>query len=196
MDKVNCELYRFIVELKLRARFAHQCRRMDDNRPCSRSTSFTSTSVVKDVKGTGDPKGIIDAVGRRQSAWRHDYEERLFALFDVLSVMRSAGSNTRKDLHWYEGTWYPVFSSANLTCRRNGGVKPAICHKVLTLRRHLPVAGAHLHLFKTVLIETHSSLFGGKVLTDETSHDFFNVPKLHPTHRWKRLLPISVPVPS
>ena len=68
MDKVNCELYRFIVELKLRARFAHQCRRMDDNRPCSRSTSSTSTSVVKDVKGTGDPEGIIDAVGRRQSA--------------------------------------------------------------------------------------------------------------------------------
>jgi hypothetical protein len=51
-------------------------------------------------------------------------------------------------------------------------------------------------LFKTDRIETHSSLFGGKVLTDEKSHDFFNVPKLHPTHRWKRLLPISVSVPS
>jgi hypothetical protein len=50
--------------------------------------------------------------------------------------------------------------------------------------------------YKTVRIETHSSEFGGKVLTDEKSLDFFNVPKLHPTHRWKRLLPISVPVPS
>ena len=49
---------------------------------------------------------------------------------------------------------------------------------------------------KTVRIETYTSRFGGKVLTDEKSHDFFNVPKLHPTHRWKRLLPISVPVPS
>jgi hypothetical protein len=51
-------------------------------------------------------------------------------------------------------------------------------------------------LCKTVRIETYTSRFGGKVLTDEKSHDFFNVPKLHPTHRWKRLLPISVPVPS
>jgi len=33
-------------------------------------------------------------------------------------------------------------------------------------------------------------------VTDEKSLDFFNVPKLHPTHRWKRLPPISVPVPS
>ncbi len=49
---------------------------------------------------------------------------------------------------------------------------------------------------KTVRIEMYTSRFGGKVLTDEKSHDFFNVPKLHPTHRWKRLLPISVPVPS
>jgi hypothetical protein len=49
---------------------------------------------------------------------------------------------------------------------------------------------------KTVRIKTHSLLFGGKVLTDEKLHDFFNVPKLHPTHRWKRLLPISVSVPS
>ena len=48
----------------------------------------------------------------------------------------------------------------------------------------------------TVRIETYSSRFGGKVLTDEKLLDFFNVPKLHPTHRWKRLLPISVPVPS
>jgi hypothetical protein len=48
---------------------------------------------------------------------------------------------------------------------------------------------------KTVRIETYTMLFGGKVLTDEKSLDFFNVPKLHPTHRWKRLLPISVPVP-
>ena len=38
--------------------------------------------------------------------------------------------------------------------------------------------------------------FGGKVLTDEKLLDFFNVPKLHPTHRWKHLLPISVSVPS
>jgi hypothetical protein len=49
---------------------------------------------------------------------------------------------------------------------------------------------------KTVRIETYTSRFGGKVLTDEKSHDFFNVPKLHPTHRLKCLLPISVPVPS
>jgi hypothetical protein len=53
-----------------------------------------------------------------------------------------------------------------------------------------------MNTHKTDRIETHSSLFGGKVLTDEKSHDFFNVPKLHPTHRWKRLLPISVSVPS
>jgi hypothetical protein len=45
-------------------------------------------------------------------------------------------------------------------------------------------------------IETHSSRFGGKVLMDEKLHDFFNVPKLHPTHRWNRPLSISVPVPS
>ena len=32
---------------------------------CSRSTSSTWGCVVKDVKGTGDLKGIIDAVGRR-----------------------------------------------------------------------------------------------------------------------------------
>ena len=33
---------------------------------CSRSTSSTSGSVVKkDVKGTGDPEGIMDAVGRQ-----------------------------------------------------------------------------------------------------------------------------------
>ena len=50
-------------------------------------------------------------------------------------------------------------------------------------------------IHKTDRIETYTSRFGGKVLTDEKSHDFFNVPKLHPTHRWKRLLPISVPVP-
>ena len=50
--------------------------------------------------------------------------------------------------------------------------------------------------YKTDEIETYTSRFGGKVLTDEKSHDFFNVPKLHPTHRWKRPLPISVPVPS
>ena len=49
---------------------------------------------------------------------------------------------------------------------------------------------------KTVRIETYTSRFGGKVLTDEKSHDFFNVPKLHPTHRWKRPLPISLHVPS
>ncbi len=52
------------------------------------------------------------------------------------------------------------------------------------------------YLDKTVRIETHSLEFGGKVLTDEKLLDFFNVPKLHPTHRWKHLLPISVPVPS
>jgi hypothetical protein len=81
MDKVNCELYRFMVELKLRAMI---CPSMQTNgrRPpafngqttnavrsgagtCSHSTSSTWGSVVKDVKGTGDPKGIIDAVGRR-----------------------------------------------------------------------------------------------------------------------------------
>ncbi len=49
---------------------------------------------------------------------------------------------------------------------------------------------------KTVRIETHSSLFGGNLETDKKSLDFFYVPKLRPTHRWKRLLPISVPVPS
>ena len=32
---------------------------------CSRSTSSTSESVVKDVKGTGDLEGIIDAIGRQ-----------------------------------------------------------------------------------------------------------------------------------
>jgi hypothetical protein len=31
MDKVNCELYRFTIELNLRAQFAHQCKRMDDD---------------------------------------------------------------------------------------------------------------------------------------------------------------------
>ena len=45
---------------------------------CSHNTSSTLTSVVKDVKGTGDPKGIIDAVGRRQSDGGGDYEEGLF----------------------------------------------------------------------------------------------------------------------
>jgi len=34
---------------------------------------------------------------------------------------------------------------------------------------------------KTVRIETYTSRFGGKVLTDEKSLDFFNVPELHPT---------------
>ena len=86
MDKVNCAVYRFTIELNLRAQF---CPSMQTNgrRPsvfngqtmnavrsgagtCSHSTSSTSTDLVKDVKGTGDPEGIIDAVGRRQSAWR------------------------------------------------------------------------------------------------------------------------------
>jgi hypothetical protein len=43
---------------------------------CSRSTSSTWRSVVKDVKGTGDPRGIIDAVGRCQSAWRWRRQKR------------------------------------------------------------------------------------------------------------------------
>ena len=49
--------------------------------------------------------------------------------------------------------------------------------------------------YKTVRIETHSLRFGGNPWTDKKSLDFFNVPKLHPTHCWKRRLPISVPVP-
>ncbi len=32
---------------------------------CSRSTSSTSGSIVKDVKGAGDPEGIIYAAGRQ-----------------------------------------------------------------------------------------------------------------------------------
>jgi hypothetical protein len=31
---------------------------------CSCSTSSTLVSIAKDVKGTGDPEGIIDGVGR------------------------------------------------------------------------------------------------------------------------------------
>ena len=81
MDKVNCELYRFTVELKLRAMICPSTQANGRQPPafdgqatnavrsgagtCSRSTSSTSGSVVKDVKGTGDPEGIIDAVGRR-----------------------------------------------------------------------------------------------------------------------------------
>jgi hypothetical protein len=35
MDKVNCAVYRFTIELNLRAQFAHQCKQMDDDRPYS-----------------------------------------------------------------------------------------------------------------------------------------------------------------
>jgi len=126
---------------------------------CSHSTSPTWTSVVKDVKVTGDPKGIIDAVGRRQSAWRRRLRKGAFvplrrAVCHALGG-QSEVTNTRKggpesalvrgnslprfqekvaqNLHSYGGTRYPAFSSANLTCRRNGGVKPAICHSCQTL---------------------------------------------------------------
>ena len=108
MDKVNCALYSFRNELNLRALI---CPSMQTNgrRPlafdgqasnavrsgagtCSRSTFSTSTSVVKNVKGTGDPEGIIDAIGRRRSAWRDDAEEGCLSLFGASSGMRSAGS--------------------------------------------------------------------------------------------------------
>ena len=59
---------------------------------CSRSTSSTSRNVVKDVKGTGDPRGIMDAVGRCQLAWRQPCQKRLLVLFDTPSDLRTAGS--------------------------------------------------------------------------------------------------------
>jgi len=46
---------------------------------------------------------------------------------------------------------------------------------------------------KTVRIETYTSIFGGKVLTDEKSLDIFNVPKLHPTHLETSSPHLSVP---
>jgi len=47
MDKVNCELYRFTNELKLRARFAHQRERMDDDRPHSMDRDRTRSGWVQ-----------------------------------------------------------------------------------------------------------------------------------------------------
>ena len=100
---------------------------------CSCSTTYTSTSVVKDVRGTGDPKGIIDAIGRRQSALRRRLRRGAVcaSLTCCLSCTRWAviQGKVALNLHLYGGTRYPTFSSANLTCRQNGGVKPAICHK-------------------------------------------------------------------
>ena len=40
-----------------------------------------------------------------------------------------------QNFHLYGGTGYPLFSSANLTCRQNGGLEPAIiCHNVVAPR--------------------------------------------------------------
>jgi hypothetical protein len=47
MDKVNCELYRFTNELKLRAQFAHQCKRMDNDHPCSMDRHRTWSGRVQ-----------------------------------------------------------------------------------------------------------------------------------------------------
>ncbi len=54
----------------------------------------------------------------------------------------------------------------------------------------------NLGLFKTVRIEIKGTEFGGNLFTDKKSLDFFNGHKMHPPHRWKRLPPISLPVPS
>jgi hypothetical protein len=91
MDKVNCALYRFTVKLKLRACFAHQLKRMED--VClhlmDRHQMWSGWvqgpvaalhpqlgCVVKDVKGTGDPRGIIDAFGSRRLIWWLQHRNR------------------------------------------------------------------------------------------------------------------------
>ncbi len=91
MDKVNCALYRFTVKLKLRAWFAHRLKQMEDNRPRLMDRHQTRSGwvqgpvaavhpllgcIVKDVKGTGDPRGIIDAVGSHRSTWWQQRQNR------------------------------------------------------------------------------------------------------------------------
>ena len=150
MDKVNCELYIY-GELKLRAMICLSMQANAQQPPtfdgqttnavrlgagtCSRSTSSTSGSIVKDVKGIGDPEGIIDAVVRRPIGMAAEAigEEVVF----LSSMRRFWPALGGQSVTLARGNSIPLFSSANWTCRQNGGLEPAICHigKVINLAR-------------------------------------------------------------
>ncbi len=106
------------------------------SRTCSRSTSST-TSIVKNIKGTGDTMGIIDAatsegggIVTARGGWMLCLSGMVWPYpdgrFPVIWMWENG-----TDLHLHGGTCGPFFSCANLTSHQLWMKQAAICHTPL-----------------------------------------------------------------
>jgi hypothetical protein len=68
-------------------------------------------AVATSEKGRSCPSSTCHLACTQRAVCSHQVQERKL-----------------QNLHLHRGTCYPLFSSANSTCRRNGGLEPAICH--------------------------------------------------------------------